>query len=209
MKSGHYVRLNENDNLDILAQEFQTPPSALMALNPGKEFRVGEWVFIPKEIGIYGGLDQFLDQDTTIVDQGYLMSGDYVWPVPGRTKISSGYGPRGRNHHDGIDVPARVGTHIVSIADGVVIYSGNRISGYGNLSIIKHPGGLVSVYAHAKKNFTKKGQKVHKGQVIAQVGMTGRTTGPHLHFETRIGKRVVNPMIYLSTSRDQILAQSR
>jgi murein DD-endopeptidase MepM/ murein hydrolase activator NlpD len=67
----------------------------------------------------------------------------------------------------------------------------------------------VSVYAHAKKNFTKKGQKVHKGQVIAQVGMTGRTTGPHLHFETRIGKRVVNPMIYLSTSRDQILAQSR
>ena len=80
----------------------------------------------------------------------------------------------------------------------MVIYSGNDLGGYGNLTVISHKGGLFSIYAHARKNYTKKGDKVFRGQVIAEVGETGRTTGPHLHFEVRYDSKALDPLKFLA-----------
>ena len=118
-----------------------------------------------------------------------------IWPVEGR--VMSRFGWRGHRHHDGIDIAAPEGTPVVAAADGIVIYSGNGFRGYGNLIVIKHTPRVFTIYAHNKKNLVRKGQKVRQGQTIALVGSTGRATGPHLHFELRIGNKPVDPLKYL------------
>lgn len=114
-------------------------------------------------------------------------------------KITSYYGWRsGKRFHDGIDLDGNTGDPIYAAAMGVVIYSDNRISGYGNMVVIKHPSGYSTVYAHNDKNKVKKGDKVKQGQVIAVLGATGRASGSHLHFEIRDqGGYSKDPMKYL------------
>jgi murein DD-endopeptidase MepM/ murein hydrolase activator NlpD len=116
-------------------------------------------------------------------------------PLPG--KVTSGFGMRGGAHHDGIDIPARRGTPIRAAESGRVIHSDARLAGYGNMVIIKHMGDLSTVYAHNRKNLVRTGQFVEKGQIIAEVGQTGRTTAPHLHFEVRRDGEPRNPLDYL------------
>lgn len=118
----------------------------------------------------------------------------FIWPIKGR--LTSRFGPRQKSFHDGIDLAAPSGTPIRASKKGQVIYS-DKLRGYGNLIIIRHPKGLASVYAHNRKNFTKEGQRVTQGQVIAEVGITGRVTGPHLHFEIRKNNVAENPLYYL------------
>ncbi len=115
------------------------------------------------------------------------------WPVVGGT-LTSTFGRRGKRAHEGIDIGAKEGTPVLAAAAGVVIYSGSGIKGYGNLVIVRHPNGLVTVYAHNKRNLARDGQKVRAGESIAEVGSSGRSTGPHLHFEVRIGDKPVDPL---------------
>jgi murein DD-endopeptidase MepM/ murein hydrolase activator NlpD len=117
-----------------------------------------------------------------------------LWPVSGT--INSGYGPRGSSFHDGIDIAAPEGTPIQAIERGEVIYS-DQLRGYGNMVILRHQGGIVSVYAHNQVNLVREGQLVDKGDVIAKVGSTGRVTGPHLHFEIRKNNTAQDPLRYL------------
>ena len=117
-----------------------------------------------------------------------------LWPVSG--KINSNYGPRGSSFHDGIDIAAPEGTPIHAIERGEVIYS-DQLRGYGNIVILRHQGGLVSVYAHNQVNLVHEGQQVIKGEVIAKVGSTGRVTGPHLHLEIRKNNTAQDPLRYL------------
>jgi murein DD-endopeptidase MepM/ murein hydrolase activator NlpD len=86
---------------------------------------------------------------------------------------------------------------VVAAAGGIVIYAGSGIRGYGNLVIIRHPGGLVTVYAHNRRNLVQEGVKVSQGQVIAEVGHSGRASGDHLHFEVRRGETPVDPLKYV------------
>lgn len=115
---------------------------------------------------------------------------------------SSGYGYRidpftgKRAFHEGVDFSAAVGTPIKAAAGGVVIYS-DRHAEYGNMIEIDHSDDLVSRYAHASKLFVNLGQVVLKGQKIAEVGSTGRSTGPHLHFEIRHKNIAQNPSRFL------------
>ena len=81
-------------------------------------------------------------------------------------------------------------------AEGEVVYS-NQLRGYGNMVIVRHAGGIVSVYAHNQPNLVHEGQKVERGEVIAKVGSTGRVTGPHLHFEIRKNNAAQDPLLYL------------
>jgi murein DD-endopeptidase MepM/ murein hydrolase activator NlpD len=119
-----------------------------------------------------------------------------IKPVNGR--ITSNFGLRfGGRRHMGIDIAARSGKHIISAADGTVRFSGWR-SGYGRTVIIQHAQGLKTLYAHNSRNLVSKGDKVRQGQVIALVGSTGRSTGPHLHFEVRSGSVPQNPLNYFS-----------
>lgn len=120
----------------------------------------------------------------------------YIWPVDGG-RLTSGYGPRGRRVHKGIDIAAKPGTPIKAAADGKVIYSDNKQRGYGNLVIVQHAGDAITVYAHNRRNLVDEGDTVRQGSVIAELGNTGRSTGPHLHFELRLGSKAVDPLIHL------------
>lgn len=101
-----------------------------------------------------------------------------------------------KNFHEGIDFPAKPGTPIKAAAGGVVVFSGYH-SGYGNMVAIDHGNALVSRYAHASRLLVDVGQVVLKGQKIAEIGSTGRSTGPHLHFEIRHNGIPLNPSRFL------------
>jgi murein DD-endopeptidase MepM/ murein hydrolase activator NlpD len=118
---------------------------------------------------------------------------------PARGVLTSGYGQRWGRMHRGIDIAGPVGTTIMASAPGVVATAGWSSGGYGNLVEIRHPDGTLTLYAHNSRIVTRTGQQVQQGQKIAEMGSTGRSTGPHVHFEVHpTGRGAVNPMIYLS-----------
>ena len=125
------------------------------------------------------------------------------WPVSGGGRISSGFGARlspfnqEKSYHYGVDIAGTYGTPILAVADGVVSFSGWR-GGYGWFVLINHPNGFQTAYGHNSKLLVENGQRVKKGQKIALIGNTGRTTGIHCHFEIRLDGDHRNPMIYLS-----------
>ncbi len=121
------------------------------------------------------------------------------WPVKGT--LTSTFGKRNGRNHDGIDVGARKGTPIYAAAAGQVVFSDWGPTGYGLMVIIKHKNHLTTVYAHNSKNWVRKNTWVKKGQKIASVGSTGRSTGPHLHFEVRNDTHPRNPLKYLPSKR--------
>jgi len=117
-----------------------------------------------------------------------------AWPLDG--VLYGRYGVRGGQRHDGIDIAAPEGTPVAAAADGEVIFAGEQAA-YGGVVILRHDGDLVTLYAHNARVLVKEGQRVRRGQAIATVGQTGKTTGPHLHFEVRAGTRPRNPLLYL------------
>ena len=116
------------------------------------------------------------------------------WPLKG--VLYGRYGLRSGHRHDGIDIAAPEGSLIGAAADGQVIYAGEQ-SGYGSIVILRHADGLVTLYAHCSELLVDEGATVHRGAAVAKVGQTGRTTGPHLHFEVREGTRPRNPLLFL------------
>ena len=122
----------------------------------------------------------------------------FSWPLSGR--LTSRFGPRNGSFHDGIDIAAPVGTPVRSAAAGRVLFS-DALRGYGNVVIVKHANGFSTVYAHHRRNLVKAGQVVQRGDIIGEVGETGRVTGPCLHFEVRNGKNARNPLHYLTPMR--------
>lgn len=121
-------------------------------------------------------------------------SGQFMWPTSGR--ISSPFGYRGREYHQGLDIAAPMGTPIYAADSGTVVHSG-RYSGYGNLVIIDHGNGYKTYYGHCSKLLVSVGDSVKRGDKIALVGMTGQATGPHCHFEVRVNGVTQNPLKYL------------
>jgi murein DD-endopeptidase MepM/ murein hydrolase activator NlpD len=123
-----------------------------------------------------------------------------VWPVQGW--VTSGFGFRTNpftgltQMHEGLDVANRVGTAVIAPANGIISDVGNDIA-MGKVVVIFHGFGMTSRFGHLHKVFVKVGQKVKRGDKIAEVGMTGKTTGPHLHYEVKINGISVNPMRYI------------
>jgi murein DD-endopeptidase MepM/ murein hydrolase activator NlpD len=101
--------------------------------------------------------------------------------------VSGGRESQGLHGYNAVDLAAPVGTPIYAAAEGTVIVSimGGWNGGYGNYVVISHPNGTQTLYAHAKETLVIPGQHVEQGQLIAKIGMTGKTTGPHVHFEIR------------------------
>lgn len=131
--------------------------------------------------------DDIIHMDNVPVKKGNLSSKYGIRKDP--------FNGRKRMHH-GIDIAARSGTNIFPLGKGTVIFSGRK-SGYGNIVEILHGKNIVSRYAHIKKSLVKKGQTVTKKDVIALVGSTGRSTGPHLHLEIAINGETIDPEIFL------------
>ncbi|MCR4347541.1 MAG: peptidoglycan DD-metalloendopeptidase family protein [Sulfuricaulis sp.] len=123
------------------------------------------------------------------------------WPVDGGW-ISSGFGVRAdpfnghQSQHDGVDIASSMGSPVHAVGDGVVSHSGDK-AGYGMMVEVTHESGLTTRYAHASAVLVRAGDRVQKGQSIALVGTSGRSTGPHLHFEVVRNGTAVNPMRYL------------
>jgi murein DD-endopeptidase MepM/ murein hydrolase activator NlpD len=117
------------------------------------------------------------------------------WPATGT--LSSAFGLRGGRFHSGLDVSAERGTPIVAAAAGVVLFSGRGPAGYGNMVMLDHGGGLVTLYAHNERNVVHEGERVQRGQPVGLVGDSGRATGTHVHFEVHQDGKFVDPLRWL------------
>ncbi|MEE9281503.1 MAG: M23 family metallopeptidase [Myxococcota bacterium] len=137
------------------------------------------------------GADRWLKRDR----RGRSPGVHFQWPVRGQ--LASRYGLRGNAHHDGIDISGRSGIEIRAAEAGRVIHSDDSLAGYGNVVILKHAGVFSTVYAHNRRNLVKVGEFVERGQVIAELGQSGRASAPHLHFEIRRHGRPADPLDYL------------
>jgi murein DD-endopeptidase MepM/ murein hydrolase activator NlpD len=140
---------------------------------------------------------------------GGVRPGSLAWPVVGHTRISS---PAGwRNHpifghvgcHAGIDIPAGSGTPIHAAAAGIVLEAAT-VSGYGNMTLISHGGGMATLYGHQSRFAVRTGEHVRANQVIGYVGSTGWSTGPHLHFEVRLAGKPYNPLGWFGSKKSAV-----
>lgn len=190
----HVVRPGEN--LFRIGKAYDVSYEELARANrirDPRQIRIGQRVFIPRST-------RQLPVEIITPVEGVpsappsAAQGTLLWPVSGA--VNSGFGPRGSSFHDGLDISAPEGTPIRAVEFGEVIYT-DQLRGYGNIVIVRHGGGIVSVYAHNQVNLVREGQQVARGEIIARVGSTGRVTGPHLHFEIRKNNLAQDPMLYL------------
>jgi murein DD-endopeptidase MepM/ murein hydrolase activator NlpD len=139
---------------------------------------------------------------TTVPEQ---YSGAMRWPLDAYI-VSSEYGERWGKLHKGMDMAAHVGEPVYAIADGEVIYAGDGLTGYGNVVILRHDRKTTSLYAHNSELKVKQGDQITKGTLVALLGNTGHSTGPHVHFEIRDGDVAVNPRNVLPKSKLGVLS---
>lgn len=199
----HHVEAGEN--LYRIGRRYQIPVSQIVRANGIRDvtqLRIGQRLYIP------GARQRLLASSTDSARPARLdeirrrarsaareqTSLQFVWPVRGR--LSSRFGMRKGKPHEGIDVVAARGTPIYAAEAGRVIHSG-RLGSYGKVVIVKHAGAYRTVYAHANKLLVRKGEFVERGQKVAEVGSTGRSTGPHVHFEIRRAETPRNPLAFL------------
>ncbi|MCT7962420.1 peptidoglycan DD-metalloendopeptidase family protein [Laspinema sp. D1] len=139
-------------------------------------------------------------------EPGELFQG-YMWPARG--VFTSGFGMRWGRMHKGIDIAGPIGTPIMAAGTGIVTFAGWNSGGYGNLVEIEHPDGSLTRYAHNHRILVSAGQSVIQGQLIAEMGSTGNSTGPHLHFELYPpGTDAADPLVYLPGDRQKLRVDS-
>ena len=197
---GVYHTVKKGQNIYRISKAYGVEEEKLMKVNRLKDpaqIKVGQKIFIPgamKELYVEPAPEEGESTAPTVVE-GQKKEGSFIWPVKG--EILSRFGARGTRLHEGVDISAPEGTPIEAAASGRVIYSSNKLRGYGNIIVIRHEGKLSTIYAHNRVNLVKEGDFVEQGQVIGKVGLSGRTSAPHLHFEIRVGENPVNPLDYL------------
>lgn len=195
----HHVQTGEN--LHRIGLRYHQTPKRLALMNgihSSRDLRIGQRLFVGYRQGKAGGIQRANIRNQTklrpqdahsatgrLAGKGVMYTdGVLAWPVEGG-EIVSGFGPRGSAFHDGLDITAPSGTPVYAAHDGVVIYSDNELSGYGNLIILRDQKGVTTVYGHNRRLHVSVGEKVKRGSQIAEIGTTGHATGPHLHFEVR------------------------
>lgn len=184
-----------NETLETAPRAQETPREQILAVAP-----IGSEVYAPLMQPAVGQivspeLPPLKTPDTYLPNSQPQFNG-YIWPAHG--VFTSGYGWRWGRMHRGIDIAGPTGTPIYAAATGVVITAGWNEGGYGNLVEIEHPDGSVTLYAHNHRIMVQEGQQVEQGQQVSEMGSTGFSTGPHLHFEIHTsGQGAVNPMALL------------
>jgi len=199
-QDGIFYTFISGDNIDAVATRFRVAVDRVRLANPGVDLNalsVGSEIFLPgaRPVTVPAPTPRPRPSGT---GQAPTVTGNaqYRWPVMGR--ISSTFGwrrhpiTRRNDFHTGIDIRASRGTPIRAARDGRVTFAG-WMGAYGNTVVIDHGGGHSTLYAHASAILVRQGERVTTGQTIARVGSTGRSTGPHLHFEVRVNNRAVDP----------------
>jgi murein DD-endopeptidase MepM/ murein hydrolase activator NlpD len=183
------------DSVYRIAAKFGISASALMSVNglgSPPDLRVGQTLVIPS----YRALSQsYAGRSNAFPYHGERASRQFPWPVSDGM-VSSGFGVRNGAMHQGIDITAPKGSPVRAVDNGVVIFAGT-LHGYGNVVIISHDRDYATVYGHNEVNLVREGAQVVRGQTIARVGTSGRTTGANLHFEVRYDNVAHNPLAYL------------
>lgn len=131
--------------------------------------------------------------EKNVPDQFTINFSNFAMPVPGAVTSSYGYRPKFGRMHKGVDLKLKMNDTVVAAFDGKVRLVNYEAKGYGNYVIIRHSNGLETVYGHLNKHLVKENQEVKAGEAIGLGGSTGRSTGPHLHFETRFMGYAINP----------------
>jgi len=157
------------------------------------EYDAPEPVAAPRAVKTGSALEAVEKKPPRVIRVG-KGSGVLEWPLRG--VLYARFGKKGKGPHDGIDLAAPAGQAVKTAAPGTVLFAGEQ-KGYGLIVIVEHDGGLITLYAHNRDLRVKTGQKVRTGQVVATVGDSGRTSGPHLHFEVRKDGVPVDPLDFL------------
>ncbi|MFA5183924.1 MAG: M23 family metallopeptidase [Patescibacteria group bacterium] len=202
--SGVLYTVKSGDTVSKIAARYNVGMEEIISHNSlGSGLKIGQKIILPgarkitetaaiaRSASSYTGLDVIsnLLKTPTVKSSG----GSMVWPTVGH-RITQYFSWR----HNGLDIGNKVGTPIYAADDGIVeIASSGWNGGYGNTIVINHGGGKKTRYGHASKLFVKVGEEVSKGEHIAAMGSTGRSTGPHLHFEIIINGRRYNPLNYI------------
>jgi murein DD-endopeptidase MepM/ murein hydrolase activator NlpD len=189
--SGVHHTLLPGETLWRISRSYGVPVEAIVRANAIADVHripAGTRLFIP---GARHREGTFPDTEQVAHARGAGL--EFAWPLAGR--VTSSFG--GRRGHDGIDVSAARGTLVRAAEQGVVVYSGSGFSDYGNLVVVRHSRDYATAYAHNRRNRVARGQRVARGEVIAEVGTTGNASGPHLHFEVRYRDRPTDPLRYL------------
>ena len=195
--SGISHRVEPGENLYRIAKAYDIPYRRLGRLNrvfPPFRLKVGDALFIPganRRLPVTVITPRSVDPAHPPREES---AGRFDWPVRGR--VTSRFGPRNKVHHDGIDIAAADGSAVLAAAGGKVIFA-DRLSGYGNVVIVEHRQGFTTVYAHNRINLVAKGKMVTRGERVATVGSSGRSSGPHLHFEIRKANVARDPAFFL------------
>lgn len=207
-RKGVFHKVKKGESLIAIARLYKVPLHNIMVNNSLKNSNCvinGQTIFIPDT---HVDLNDINIKHTTYIakrekskeNSQIKLNISLLWPVNG--KITSSFGTRknplgkGRQFHCGLDISCDVGTPVRAALNGAVIYSGWK-DGYGNVVVLKHDNGYISVYGHNSNNLVKEGDSVQKGQIIAKSGMTGSVTGAHVHFEFRKYITPLNPLRYL------------
>ncbi len=205
------TRLTSMAKLDKGEFDFEHPPAQG---GPEEDGTVAKSIAVPDFLKALDDLSSQLEdrnQQLSVLEDMLMNRNLEAEVVPAgrpitRGWLSSYFGRRTdpftgrRAHHSGIDFAGKLGSDVVSVAAGVVTYAGRR-SGYGNLVEINHGKGYATRYGHNSEILVKVGQTVKKGELISKMGTTGRSTGPHVHFEVLYNGRAVNPIKYIQASR--------
>ncbi len=209
-QKGIFYRVREGQTLSDLSNAFKVKIEDILKANgisKPERLRMGQEIFIP------GAKPLDRASGRLLIKLKRSIRAKFARPLDGNLSISSGYGDRRKNPvtglrevHRGVDLRAAWGTPIHAAADGIVEFVG-WMGGYGRLVILDHKGSLSTYYGHTSKSFVDAGQRVKKGQVIAQVGSTGSSTGPHLHFEVRRNGKPVSPYVYLGIQSVTVMSR--
>lgn len=233
-KDGVYHTITKGVTLYRISQAYKIPLGKLMEVNnlsSPTAIKIGQKIFIPGakaaiKVEPYVPLSpaerKNLERSLEAEDRPHpaLSSGkgeggnprwpgktlDIIWPLQGT--INSPYGPRGKRFHSGIDIGSPNYQEVKAAMDGEVILARNSNTGYGQLVVLRHEGGFSTIYGHLNVIIAKEGDAVRQGQAIGGVGSTGKSTGPHLHFEVRHDGRPIDPLPLLPSTIEDLLEKA-
>ena len=188
---------DKKEDLDIQKAEADALLSQIAA---DKAILQEEQIKIDKEMAsARAAMDAIVNAAAANSTEVDYVGGSWKWPAPGYGTITSKFGWRSwsQSYHKGIDIGAPTGANIVASNAGTCVVSSFNAGGYGNYVILDHGGGYLTVYGHFSRRCVSVGQRVGRGQVVGLCGSTGRSSGPHLHFEIRVNGVAQNPLNYL------------